>query len=776
MSDHQIPRLRVNILAHTQSSAIVQHAALRTWPVGAAFAFEPIRSASTSQFVDVYLHWPDIASPSLTAPLTDPQPLRLRHFPFATHCQSKLDPQAGPLAVRIGSDSAELPAVAAETDLFAGLRVLVAERINEPLSVIRDWLVWHTDRHGAEAVLIVNRSDGSVQFAADIACVIAAEPKLTPLKRVLVLSVDHPLGRTDQGGESHPFNLPDAPGKDRMEHPEPDPKTSRLGFSILYDMLRTRYLAQARAVARLDTVDLALPGADGSTLFSALENQHEAVMSLSGERVYPWRMRSSEVAFGDHICGRFDGYDRNRSWAGVPLRMPEDSIWMPHRVLGPKPETTSAWPYWRCMALRVDGDKISRIVPKTSLQEQDALLEMANYFGAQPERMPEKPSESDNILPTRQVTGTHTAIVTTMKNEGPFIMEWLAYHRAIGVSDFLVYTNDCTDGTDALLQLLMDKGYLQWRENPYLTSGMKPQHAALDAAGTEPLIRNADWVICMDVDEYIAVHLEDGTLDALYKAIPDANLISLTWRLFGNDEVHEYRDEFITQTFNRAAREIANKPHQAWGFKTLYKNIGAFKKLGVHRPKGLRPQALPLINWVNGSGRSMPESQWRNAWRSNSETFGYDMVSLNHYAVRSAESFLVKRDRGRVNHVDRDQGAAYWFRMNHNCVTDNRMQRMLPLLKEEYDRIVSDPEIAAAHQDCVTAHRAKIDELKQQPKYQEFYEELTSARMEKLARLHGHFGSNVYLAGPKVIPDEIVNKDPAEEFHYTVDYTAETQH
>ena len=31
-------------------------------------------------------------------------------------------------------------------------------------------------------------------------------------------------------------------------------------------------------------------------------------------------------------------------------------------------------------------------------------------------------------------------IVTTMKNEGPFILEWLAYHRAIGVDDFLINT------------------------------------------------------------------------------------------------------------------------------------------------------------------------------------------------------------------------------------------------------------------------------------------------------------------------------------------------
>ena len=45
-------------------------------------------------------------------------------------------------------------------------------------------------------------------------------------------------------------------------------------------------------------------------------------------------------------------------------------------------------------------------------------------------------------------------LVTTMRNEGPYLLEWIAHHRAAGVSDFLIYTNDCDDGTDALLDVL----------------------------------------------------------------------------------------------------------------------------------------------------------------------------------------------------------------------------------------------------------------------------------------------------------------------------------
>ena len=70
-------------------------------------------------------------------------------------------------------------------------------------------------------------------------------------------------------------------------------------------------------------------------------------------------------------------------------------------------------------------------------------------------------------------------VISTMKDEGPYILEWLAYHRAIGFTDFLIYTNDCSDGTDDMFDLLQAKGVLQHRQNPYKKMNLKPQHAAL---------------------------------------------------------------------------------------------------------------------------------------------------------------------------------------------------------------------------------------------------------------------------------------------------------
>ena len=44
--------------------------------------------------------------------------------------------------------------------------------------------------------------------------------------------------------------------------------------------------------------------------------------------------------------------------------------------------------------------------------------------------------------------------ILTVKNEGAFLLDWLAWHRHVGFTDFLVFSNDCDDGTDRVLPLV----------------------------------------------------------------------------------------------------------------------------------------------------------------------------------------------------------------------------------------------------------------------------------------------------------------------------------
>jgi hypothetical protein len=661
--------------------------------------------------------------------------------------------------------------VPAETALLAGLNCLLALRLAETAAQLAQMLTWHVMAHGLQGALIVNRlPDASgPDFVAELQGLLAG----VDLTLVLV-DVDFPLGEAKGVAESHVMAAPDAPGKSRMEMPKADPWRSAIDEPLLFEALKWRFLARARAVLRLDPCDILAPRAvDGPSAFDLCATARRGVVHLVGRRIYPWRVRDGQDAgFGDHICRLFETRRSFARWGVAPERAGLDNIWRGHRISFAKPEAAVAVPFYRAMAIKVPGEASARLAPKTGLVEDPALLALAiDHFGAKPVRPP--PSEDQPKARASGQAPLRTGIITTMKNEGPFILEWLAYHRVIGVTDFLVYTNDCSDGTDTLLDLLAAKGFLRHKDNPYRKAGLKPQHAALQDADKDAEFQALDWMICIDVDEYINIKLGDGRLSDLYAAMGGANMISLTWRLFGNAGVHEFHDAPITEQFIACAAEYTRKPHQAWGFKTLFRNDGIFRKLGVHRPKGLKADLWEKIRWLNGSGRAMPPEMFRNGWRSAVDTYGYDWVQLNHYAVRSAESFLVKRDRGRVNHVDRDQGLNYWFRMNFNGQQERSIQRMLPELQAEMARMLADPEIAAQHEACVVAHRAKIAELQGQAVPSAFYAELTSARMEELCRMQRHFGSAVFAEGPQVVPDWVKEGAVPADFFWTVSAEAE---
>ncbi len=657
-----------------------------------------------------------------------------------------------------------------ETDIFADMNVCIAERNGEPIEVIEDWITYHVTNVGLNGLILVDRKKPKTENGFDKK--LKAVAQASGLKALVHLTSDVPLGQADLPPASHPFNAPDAPGKDRMEKLTSDAWTSPLVELQIYELLKWRFLSRARAVMNLDLTDLIQPGHNP---FKDVHESSVGVIQLIGQRVYPWRVRNGKKpGFGDHICRQFDNPRANRRWCVAPARVGSDKVWRFVRIIDAAPQPNEVVPFWRAMAIRHPKNTAAEIVPKTSLVEDEHLLEMAaEVWDHNPVRAPESKMEA---APAAAVKGGRTLIVTCMKNEGPFILEWIAYHRAIGVDDFLVYTNDCNDGTDELLNLLMERGIVQRRDNKFHGTDLKPQHWALAASDKEKILKDAGWVISMDVDEFINIHVGEGRLDDLYKAVGDANMISLTWRLFGNGDVHDYEDRFLIDQFHRCAPELCRKPHQAWGFKTLFRNVGIYKKMGVHRPKGLKPDLWDQINWVNGSGKPMPQKLIRNGWRSTTDSYGYDLVTLNHYAVRSAESFLVKRDRGRVNHVDRDQGLSYWFRMNNNWEEDRSILTKRDLVVAEFDALMADPELKAAHEYCVGKHREKIDALKATENYAKFYAELTGARMENLSRMHTHFGANVFLSGPESVPDDVaLMEDVPQDFFFTVE-RAKTSH
>ncbi len=661
-------------------------------------------------------------------------------------------PEPGPVTLTFNGGSCT---VSPRTPVapFAGLRVLLATLDRASPEQVGDWASFHARHQGAETVCLIHRlhPDHDHDISAHLA---AIEEVGLP---VAVLRLREPTGMAGRPARQSHAYAPDGPGRAQREYAV-DLWHAPLDEIALLELAHRTVLTGALSVLFCEIADLVAPTTP--TVFERAE-QSDSYLKIRGRHAYPWRLDDPEgpAAHADHGCVSFDGEGTAAIWCVAPGGPLSEAQWRPFRISTIPPDPVSEeLSFWRCMAVLHPGEPAAALAPKSSLVPAPELATLIeSTFSTTPETAPAPEAKP---VPPVDPANRRVLIVTCMKNEGPFILEWLAWHRAIGVTDFLIYTNDCTDGTDTLLDLLATKGLVEHRQNPFRETGEKPQHAALHEAEGLPITSDVDWIVSMDVDEFIHIHTGDGHLDDLFATVPDATMISMTWRLFGNADVAPFENRFITEQFTRCAPEYIRKPHQAWGFKTLFRPLGHYKKFGVHRPKGLKPECLPQITWVNGSGQTMPEKMLRSGWRSSTSNWGYGLVTLNHYAVRSAESYLVKRDRGRVNHVNRDQGLAYWFRMNNNAVEDTRILGRLGPARAEFARLMSDPEIAAQHGACVAAHRARIAELMQRPDYRALYDEITGDRLRKLSRLHALFGTRTFLDGPDSIPPGTENLPP----------------
>ncbi len=304
-----------------------------------------------------------------------------------------------------------------------------------------------------------------------------------------------------------------------------------------------------------------------------------------------------------------------------------------------------------------------------------------------------------------------TTAVLTLRNEAAFLLEWLAHHRATGFTDFLVFTNDCDDGTDAMLDRLAEMGWLTHVPNPGPYDEAGVQWSALKQADKHPLVREADWLMCLDIDEFVNIHTGDRTLDALRAALPQATAIPLTWRLFGNNGVVNFQDRPVTQEFTGAAPAELHWPWRAAMIKTLYKNDGIYRKMGVHRPRSPDKSRLDQARWFDARGTELPDIYKTQKLFSPFGRDNYRLAQLNHYALGAMQSYLLKRARGRVNRGADLMGMDYWCERNFNQEVDESISALAPRSTPILAELKSDPVLAELHQQSVVWRRQEFDRL-----------------------------------------------------------------
>lgn len=292
-----------------------------------------------------------------------------------------------------------------------------------------------------------------------------------------------------------------------------------------------------------------------------------------------------------------------------------------------------------------------------------------------------------------------------MRNEAPYILEWIAYHKSIGVDGFLIYSNDCSDGTDLLLDRLDAMGIITHIRNDKITNA-GVQWSALKRADKHPMKAEADWILFADVDEFVNIKVGEGHLDDLLAAAPDATAFALMWRNFGNSGCIEIEDDLILNQFTKCARLPCYVPLTGSMFKTLFKNDGSYEKLGIHRPKKRVQKDTSLINWVNGSGQPLGERYIDNITFTYGPAGGVDLACINHYSLKSAKAFMAKSLRGLPNRSEKQIDLGYWVDRNFNTEDDLSIQRMVPLVEEAMADFIDDADLKRLHEDGLKWHIA----------------------------------------------------------------------
>ncbi|MBD3678406.1 MAG: glycosyltransferase family 2 protein [Rhodobacteraceae bacterium] len=309
-------------------------------------------------------------------------------------------------------------------------------------------------------------------------------------------------------------------------------------------------------------------------------------------------------------------------------------------------------------------------------------------------------------------------LITTMKNEAPFILEWVAHYRTLGFDNIIICTNDCGDPTVRMARRLEHLGLARHHATKIRPGGI--HRSALRQAMRYEEARSADWIFICDADEFLNIHAGAGRVSDLISAAgPDADVISVPWRNFGPNGQREFSESPVTEQFTMAERPYDPDLNPGAGkfVKSLFRNNGKFQRVGLHYPI-LREAEEATARWVH------PDGTDHRAGPTNFET-----AQVNHYPLRALDSFLVKRDRGRANHMGHDLGLDYWDRFDFDDVADHSIRRYDAEARPLLEELQSDFRLRRHQARAADWHRAKAQDLRSRPEWADFVSAL-EARIE----------------------------------------------
>ena len=234
-------------------------------------------------------------------------------------------------------------------------------------------------------------------------------------------------------------------------------------------------------------------------------------------------------------------------------------------------------------------------------------------------------------------------VCTILLNERPYLEEWLAFHRAQGVSAFRIYVDRTRPelGNDGSWGLLMDNLN---RYNITLIGWQEPGPQRQVAAFNDALRHiRTEWAAFIDVDEFL--FNPDGLLTDWLSALPqDVSAVGVQQRIFGS--AGRLTKPAMPVTAAYTLRATAQYPEHRW-YKSIVRMRGARAFVNSHH-------AVCVSGGRRVLGDGAPSDNWHAGEATRIATTG---LRLHHYMLKSREEWLAKKAKGALS-----DGAAPGFK------------------------------------------------------------------------------------------------------------------
>lgn len=179
-----------------------------------------------------------------------------------------------------------------------------------------------------------------------------------------------------------------------------------------------------------------------------------------------------------------------------------------------------------------------------------------------------------------QKPGMKVAVFAICKNEGPYILEWVAYQKLIGFDKVFVYDNVSDDGTSETLIRLHNEGEITRIFWPRLLD-VAPQRSAY-ADFLERLSGEFDWAMMCDIDEFLCVDSGD-VKSYIAQAVSSQEAvaaIAVPWLIFGASGHEEIGSDLVVNRFDhcqvKCARSVKSifRPRVTFNVRTHIVDVG----------------------------------------------------------------------------------------------------------------------------------------------------------------------------------------------------------